>query len=430
MLPHYNPPLHFAIFQRALANRTFKLFNELSGMYAKLTKGKGMPPRVVIEKHKSMASRTMDQELKPVTALPTWLPDTVRLYLDHVEDGVSFRELARREGCHASTILRLVRRYETRRDDPLMDEALCALVRVKMCTDDPANEHKESQLMSAHMRLAQESVDEVTIRHEGRRILRRLAEPGAVLAIAADMEKAAVLRAFPDGNSTRTAVLDRAVAQAFLLKDWIICRGQGRIATYEISNLGRAALKQMMEQNGECQDLAEAPTGFAGQAQTWDGQGVEKDRTARRVRYNQVESPVAVLGRRREKDGKLFLEASLVDAAERLREDFELAQMGTRVTQNWERFLTPGDRAGQGGEAGLAEGSRRARDRVAAALRDLGPGLGDVALRVCCYLEGIETAERRMGWAARSGKIVLRISLQRLRRHYDETYGKAGSMIG
>ena len=53
---------------------------------------------------------------------------------------------------------------------------------------------------------------------------------------------------------------------------------------------------------------------------------------------------------------------------------------------------------------------RLARDRVALALRDLGPGLGDVALRVCCFLEGIEAAERRMGWAARSGKIVLRIA--------------------
>jgi hypothetical protein len=74
--------------------------------------------------------------------------------------------------------------------------------------------------------------------------------------------------------------------------------------------------------------------------------------------------------------------------------------------------------------------SGAARERVAAALRDLGPGLGDVVLRVCCYLEGLEVAERRMGWAARSGKIVLRIALQRLRRHYVETYGRSGPLIG
>ena len=59
-------------------------------------------------------------------------------------------------------------------------------------------------------------------------------------------------------------------------------------------------------------------------------------------------------------------------------------------------------------------------DRVGAALRNLGPGLGDVALRVCCFLEGLETAEKRMGWSARSGKVVLRIALQRLKRHYDD----------
>ena len=35
-----------------------------------------------------------------------------------------------------------------------------------------------------------------------------------------------------------------------------------------------------------------------------------------------------------------------------------------------------------------------------------------------------------MGWAARSGKIVLRIALIRLRRHYDDTYGRAGPLIG
>ena len=60
----------------------------------------------------------------------------------------------------------------------------------------------------------------------------------------------------------------------------------------------------------------------------------------------------------------------------------------------------------------------------------LGPGLSDVALRCCCYLEGLESVERRLGWSARSAKIVLRIALMRLKRHFDETYGPGGPMIG
>ena len=139
-----------------------------------------------------------------------------------------------------------------------------------------------------------------------------------------------------------------------------------------------------------------------------------------------------MLARRREKDSTPFLASDLVSAAERLREDFELAQMGARGGLNWDRFLnaSPGPCSPDSRGDAAQDRPSAARDRVAAALRDLGPGLGDVALRVCCHLEGLEVAEKRMGWAARSGKIVLRIALQRLRRHYDETYGRAGPMIG
>jgi hypothetical protein len=247
------------------------------------------------------------------------------------------------------------------------------------------------------------------------------------------MEKAVVMRAFPDGCCARLAVVDRVVAQAFVLQDWISLRKVGRVASYELSAPGKAALKRLMEAEDQARmagGLAEAPMAFADQHRIWGERVVMGEEGPRRVRHNLAESPVTVLGRRREKDGRPFLEPSLVEAAERLREDFEVAQMGPRVAQNWERFLTGGDRGSFHGDGGLAQGPKAARDRVAAALRDLGPGLGDVALRVCCFLEGIEAAEQRMGWAARSGKIVLRIALQRLRRHYDETYGKHGPRIG
>ena len=265
---------------------------------------------------------------------------------------------------------------------------------------------------------------------EGRRILRRLAEPGAVLAIAPDMEKAAVLREFPDGKSARTGVMEKVMAQAFVLKEWIICRKQGRVATYEITSLGRMALKRMMEED-MAPGLAEAATVFAGQHRDWDTKVVHEAEGPRRIRYNAAESPVSVLGRKRDRDGKPFPEAELVEAAERLREDFELAQMGPRVAQNWDRFLTAGgDRGSFKQDGGIAEGPRAARERVDAALRAVGPGLGDVALRVCCFLEGIETCEKRLGFAARSGKVVLKIALMHLRQHYDKVYGRSGPLIG
>jgi transposase-like protein len=364
-------------------------------------------------------------------SLPAWLPSAVRLYLDHVEEGTSFRAIARREGMHASTILRQVRRFEVRREDPLMEEALAALSRIApRTTDDPA---RKDQPMSAEPRsgLLPDLTDESVLAREGRRVLRRLSEPRALMAIAPEMDKAVILRELPDGRSLRTAVLDRTVAQACILKDWIACRKPGRVSTYEITAAGRAALKRMTgEDDRRRQGQPEAATPFADQHRHWDEREVADGAGAQRLRYNVAESPVALLGRRLDRDGKPFLQPDLVDAAERLREDFELAQMGPRVAQNWDRFLTGGDRGGFQADNGLAEGPGRARARVAAALRDLGPGLGDVALRCCCFLEGLEVAEKRLGWAARSGKIVLRIALMRLRRHYDETYGTSGPLIG
>jgi len=367
-------------------------------------------------------------------SLPIWLPAAVRHYLHHIENGTSLRALARQEGLHASTILRQVRRFESRRDDPLMDEALSAMSR-HACHPIDASAREEDQPMSAHPRSSAPAsralCDEQSLASEGRRVLRRLAEPGAVMAIAPEMEKAVVVRDMPDGRSLRTAVLERAVAQAFTLQDWITCRKPGRVSTYEISSAGRAALRRLIEEEDRRRQTPDdVSPAFADQHRVWGERQLMDDDGPRRVRYNMAESPVGVLGRRRDRDGKPFLEAELVEAAERLREDFELAQMGPRVAQNWDRFLTGGDRGGFQADSGIAEGPTSARARVAAALRDLGPGLGDVALRCCCFLEGLEVAEQRMGWAARSGKIVLRIALMRLRRHYDETYGRSGPLIG
>ena len=364
---------------------------------------------------------------------PPWLPEAVQHYLDHTAEGTSLRELARRRGVHASTVLRQVRRYESRRDDPLVDAALEALKEGQGGASGPLP-GKEPQ-MSAAFRKENFPRDPAELAHEARRVLRRLIEPGAVLAVSAEMDRAAVLRDLPDGRTLRLCVVERSVAQAFALKDWIACdkpgQGAGRVTAYRITVAGRAALRRLLAEDGmRAGGLSETQAVFGAQHRDFAERDVPSDDGPRRIRYNAAESPVAALGRKRDKDGKPYLDPDLVRVAERLREDFELAQMGPRVAQNWDRFLTAGDRGGFRPDGGVAEGPRAARDRVAAALRDLGPGLGDVALRVCCFLEGIESTERRMGWAARSGKIVLRIALQRLKRHYDEAYGPSGPLIG
>jgi len=112
------------------------------------------------------------------------------------------------------------------------------------------------------------------------------------------------------------------------------------------------------------------------------------------------------------------LTTAQLEAGERLREDFELAQIGPRVGQNWDNFLTSSSRGTMQPSDGPGFGPSAARDRVSNALGALGPGLADVAFRCCCFLEGLEAAEKRLGWSARSGKVVLSIALQRLADHY------------
>lgn len=351
--------------------------------------------------------------------LPAWVPDAARLYLSHIGDGVSLRALARSEGVHASTVLRRVRRYENRRDDLLVDLALDGLRMDQQRGDGMQIGHRTDATGQAK---GIGPIPEAELQREARRVLGRMVESAAILAVSADMERAVVLRQGGGGKTQRLCTVERGVAEAFALKDWITCDRPGRVSAYRLTVAGRAALRRMAA------DPLDGP--FGSQHRHMETRDVMDDGARVRVRMNSSESPISMLGRKRDKDGKPYLDSDLIRVAERLREDFELAQMGPRVAQNWDRFLTAGDRGSFGSGSRLGEGPRAARERVLRALTDLGPGLGDVVLRVCCFVEGIETAERDMGWAARSGKIVLRIALQRLKRHYAEVYGPSGPLFG
>lgn len=366
---------------------------------------------------------------------PQWLPDATLHYLLHIQMGTPIRAIARAVGCHASTISRQVRKVESRRDDPLVDTGLMRLG-TRHFPAEPANLiRKDDLLMTAMSRIeianANDSGDSSVLQDEIRVALRRMAETGAVLAVAAEMEKGVIMRSVSGGESTRTAVVSREVAETMALRDWITCITQGRISRYEITAAGRSALKRDAECRVGEDGFAEAVSPFRAQHGDWESPTRTRASDARgKPRINLAESPLAALARRRDKDGTPFLEPELVSAGERLREDFELAQMGPRVAQDWDRFMTAGASSGAVARDLVASGPTAARERVSAALSDLGPGLGDVVLRCCCYLEGMEAVERQMGWSARSGKIVLRIALQRLHRYYSETLKGRQPLIG
>ncbi len=335
--------------------------------------------------------------------LPKWVPQNVRHYLDHTEKGVPIRRLAQRAGVEASTVLRQIRKLEGLRDDVLVDAALASL------SAGAARSEVEKDSEHPAVRDAQALP-----------VLRRLIEPGAVLAVAAGMDKAVVVRDDGAGDSLRTATVSSELAQMLALNEWIHCDSPGRLCRYRITSAGRSALQRLVaEAENAARGFAEASPDFEHAAP------VSKTEKPRRGALN-AETPLATLARRRNKDGTPFLAPDLVRSGERLREDFELSQMTPGLAQNWDHFLTAG--VSSGGKSG-ASGPSSARARFETALADLGPGLGDVALRCCCFLEGLEATEKRMGWSSRSGKIVLRIALQRLRRHY-EGLGDASQMIG
>jgi hypothetical protein len=140
---------------------------------------------------------------------------------------------------------------------------------------------------------------------------------------------------------------------------------------------------------------------------------------ARQALTDLDESPIATLARRTGKDGTAFLSPDLITAAERLRRDFEIGRLQPRVTANWSASVNRGRRTGEiGGAQDLTEMALSARRRVERAMEAVGPELSGILIDVCCFLKGLEMVERERCWPARSAKLVLRIALQTLARHY------------
>ncbi|WP_225007835.1 DUF6456 domain-containing protein [Novosphingobium percolationis] len=132
-------------------------------------------------------------------------------------------------------------------------------------------------------------------------------------------------------------------------------------------------------------------------------------RGVRSAKVNLAESPLTWLHARGHLSDRRFL------AGERLRADWEAAQLAPVVTMSWNPV-----RVGRGPDRDLSAGERQlaARQRFDSAIATAGAGLSDVLWRVVCAGEGLPLAERALGWPARSGKLVLGIALDRVADFY------------
>ncbi|MDB4196838.1 hypothetical protein N9777_00915 [Ascidiaceihabitans sp.] len=141
------------------------------------------------------------RHIATATSLPNWVPMPAQIYLAHTQAGLPIRALARMSGCHASTILRQIRKVEGRRDDPLVDAVLNKLGTHHFDTSREwsVSASKETIDMGFDTKI---TTDETILEQNAMRILRRLCEKGAVLAVANDMDKAVVVRDGTNGQST------------------------------------------------------------------------------------------------------------------------------------------------------------------------------------------------------------------------------------
>ena len=137
-----------------------------------------------------------------------------------------------------------------------------------------------------------------------------------------------------------------------------------------------------------------------------------KVRAARSVTVNLAESPLGWLLAHGHVSRRQF------DAGERLRGDWERAQLSPRVTMSWDAAPVARGRGGSAVEVDLAGSQLDAKRRFEAAVAAAGPGLADILWRVVCAGEGMRDAESALGWPARAGKLVLTLALDRVAAYY------------
>ncbi|WP_299870636.1 DUF6456 domain-containing protein [uncultured Hoeflea sp.] len=180
----------------------------------------------------------------------------------------------------------------------------------------------------------------------------------------------------------------------------------GDTHVYGLTAAGRAALKRW---------LSDPEEAFQSQHRALSSRS---DPDHARLTINLAESPLAALSRLKDRNGAPFLAPDLLAAGERLRVDFTRGQLTPSIGQRWDPVRVGRQSAAAGGIGDLTDAAMAARQRVEAAIAAVGPDLSGVLLDACCFLKGLTLIERERQWPVRSAKLMLRVGLAALDRHY------------
>ncbi|MEJ1998730.1 MAG: DUF6456 domain-containing protein [Maritimibacter sp.] len=354
-------------------------------------------------------------------ALPGWVPDTVRTYLAHTEGGVPLRALARDTGLHPSTMLRQVQRIEMLREDPLVDAAITRIGQIWQAMTGRGSAMSAGQDRSA---MICTQYDEEQISQDTFLALKALNEPDCLMVIADGVDEAVVVHNAGGDRPVRRAVVHRSTAESLALREYVTGRQTGRLTRYIITPAGRVELNRLMaaletsrlsENGGRPGELREG---------RHHGQAIKRDTarvSTRQKRSAGSEAPLYVLARRRRPNGEPWLTPDLIAAAFRFHESYEIARLSGEITRDWDSLMMGRVNVrAVAGSGGRAVRRVEAAEALAGAIRALGPDLSETVILSVCHEVGMEEIEAKLGYPARSGKLVLRIALRKLSRYYDE----------
>jgi len=122
----------------------------------------------------------------------------------------------------------------------------------------------------------------------------------------------------------------------------------------------------------------------------------------RQVTVNETESPLGWLRSRKDRNGRPLITDAQYAAGERLRADYWFAGLSQRVTSNWSA-PAPADRSRRAAPyhaASLRDDVIAAKERVARALKAVGPELLRCADRCLLRAEGTRRGREKRGLAA------------------------------